>query len=203
MTTTPSLRQQIRETVRRQRQALTPLQQQVAAQQAAAQALAYPPLQQACCVALFLSFDGELDTRPLIEALWQRGQQVCLPILHPFSAGQLLFLRYTPQSVMRPNRFGIQEPLTDVRQVIPLNKLDVMLVPLVAFDLQGQRLGMGGGFYDRTLQQYQDYHFQPVGLAHDCQQVGSLPVEHWDIPLPAVITPSAIHQWPPASEKRA
>lgn len=79
MTTTPSLRQQIRETVRRKRQALTPLQQQSAAQQAADQALVYPPLQRASQVALFLSFDGELDTRPLIEALWQRGQQVCLP----------------------------------------------------------------------------------------------------------------------------
>lgn len=200
MTTPPSLRQHIRETVRRQRQALTPRQQQIAAQQVMVQALGYPPLQQAETVALFLSFDGELDTLPLIDALWQRGQQVCLPILHPFSTGQLLFLRYTPQSVMRTNRFGIQEPLTDVRQVIPLNKLDVMLVPLVAFDLQGQRLGMGGGFYDRTLQQHQDYHFQPVGLAHDCQQVDSLPVEHWDIPLPAVITPSAIHQWPPGPE---
>lgn len=196
MTTTPSLRQQLRETVRRKRQALTPLQQQSAAQQAADQALVYPPLQRASQVALFLSFDGELDTRPLIEALWQRGQQVCLPVLHPFSAGQLLFLRYTPQTLMRNNRFGIPEPQVDVRQVVPLNRLDVMVVPLVAFDLQGQRLGMGGGFYDRTLQHYHDYHFQPVGLAHDCQQVDRLPTEQWDIPLPAIITPSALHQWP-------
>lgn len=75
--------------------------------------------------------------------------------------GQLLFLRYTPQTLMRNNRFGIPEPQVDVRQVVPLNRLDVMVVPLVAFDLQGQRLGMGGGFYDRTLQHYHDYHFQP------------------------------------------
>lgn len=194
-TVTVSQRQSIRDTIRRQRQALTSAQQQQAAQKAAQQALNYPLLQQAKNIALFLSFDGELDTRPLIENLWQRGQQVCLPVLHPFSSGQLLFLRYTPDTPLLPNRFRIPEPVLDVRELVPLAALDVILVPLVAFDLQGQRLGMGGGFYDRTLQHHQDYRFQPVGLAHNCQQVDALPVESWDIPLPAVITPDKIWQW--------
>ena len=72
---------------------------------------------------------------------------------------------------------------------------DVVLTPLVAFDEQGQRLGMGGGFYDRTLQNWQQYGLQPVGYAHDCQGVEALPVEKWDVPLPAVVTPSKIWVW--------
>lgn len=54
---------------------------------------------------------------------------------------------------------------------------------------------MGGGFYDRTLQNWQHYKMQPVGYAHDCQLVEKLPVEEWDIPLPAVVTPSKVWEW--------
>lgn len=157
--------------------------------------LAYPPVVMASNVALFLSFDGELDTRPLIEQLWRAGKRLYLPVLHPFSAGNLLFLHYHPQSDLIVNRLKIHEPRLDVRNVLPLSELDVLITPLVAFDVQGQRLGMGGGFYDRTLQNWQRYGMQPVGYAHDCQQVDILPVEQWDIPLPAVVTPSRILRW--------
>ncbi len=71
----------------------------------------------------------------------------------------------------------------------------MLVTPLVAFDRAGQRLGMGGGFYDRTLQHWRDHGFFPVGYAHDCQQVERLPVEEWDIPLPAVITPTQTWRW--------
>lgn len=157
--------------------------------------LAFEPVIRAQTVALFLSFDGELNTTPLIQSLWQAGKNVYLPVLHPFSPGNLLFLRYTPQSNLVTNRLKILEPKLDVRDVLPLNKLDVLVTPLVAFDETGQRLGMGGGFYDRTLQNWQQHGFYPVGLAHDCQQVETLPVEQWDIPLPAVVTPSRLWQW--------
>ncbi|VEB95500.1 5-formyltetrahydrofolate cyclo-ligase family protein [Cedecea lapagei] len=157
--------------------------------------LVFEPVIHAQTVALFLSFDGELNTTPLIEGLWQAGKEVYLPVLHPFSPGNLLFLRYTPTSRLVTNRLKILEPELDVRDVLPLNKLDVLITPLVAFDAKGQRLGMGGGFYDRTLQHWQQHGLYPVGLAHDCQQVDELPVEQWDIPLPAVVTPSRLWQW--------
>lgn len=157
--------------------------------------LAYPPVQEANSVAVFLSFDGELDTRPLIQALWQAGKTVYLPVLHPFSKGNLLFLRYDQHSPLVMNRLKILEPQLDVRNVLALDKLDVLITPLVAFDEQGQRLGMGGGFYDRTLQNWRQHRLWPVGLAHDCQQVTALPAEEWDIPLPAVVTPSRIWAW--------
>jgi 5-formyltetrahydrofolate cyclo-ligase len=192
---TSSARQQIRQSIRQQRRALSPEQQIQSAEQAAARMMAYAPVVMARSVALFLSFDGELDTQPLIDQLWQSGKQVYLPVLHPFSPGNLLFLRYHPQSQLVINRLKIQEPKLDVREVLPLSELDVLITPLVAFDTQGQRLGMGGGFYDRTLQNWQQYDLHPVGYAHDCQQVEQLPVEKWDIPLPAVVTPSEIWSW--------
>ncbi|MCA7014640.1 5-formyltetrahydrofolate cyclo-ligase [Dickeya dadantii] len=189
------LRQQIRQQVRQRRRALSREQQAIFAGQAAERAMAHPRLGDARRVALFLSFDGELDTQPLIEALWQRQKQVYLPVLHPFCNGHLLFLRYAPDSELVWNRLKIQEPRLDVRQVLPVERLDVLLTPLVAFDAAGQRLGMGGGFYDRTLQHWQSRGPYPIGLAHDCQQVDRLPVESWDVPLPEIITPSRQWRW--------
>lgn len=191
----PSTRQHIRQQIRLRRRALTPEQQTQFALQAADRMMAYPPVLLAHTVALFLSFDGELDTRPLIDQLWRAGKRVYLPVLHPFSPGNLLFLHYHPSSDLVVNRLKIREPKLDVRDVLPLSQLDVLVTPLVAFDATGQRLGMGGGFYDRTLQNWRQHRLQPVGYAHDCQQVDALPTEQWDIPLPAVITPSKTWLW--------
>ncbi|MBQ4781395.1 5-formyltetrahydrofolate cyclo-ligase [Pectobacterium versatile] len=197
LSSTAASRQQIRQAVRQQRRLLTPEQQSRFAQQASEHVMAHPKIIRADSVAVFLSFDGELDTSPLIQQLWQQEKRVYLPVLHPFRAGYLLFLRYAPDTELVRNRLKIMEPRLDVRQVLPLPQLDVLLTPLVAFDHQGHRLGMGGGFYDRTLQ-YRNYTSRgpyPIGLAHDCQQVDALPVESWDIPLPEIITPSRHWQW--------
>ncbi|WP_312118447.1 5-formyltetrahydrofolate cyclo-ligase [Pantoea vagans] len=188
-------RQEIRQQVRHLRRAMTDEQQAQAAEQLAELALNYAPLSAARNLALFLSVDGELNTRPLIARLWHLKKAVYLPVLHPFSPGNLLFLRYSPDTPLIPNKLRIPEPPLDIRQLITLDQLDLMLVPLVAFDQHGQRLGMGGGFYDRTLQNWRQHGFLPVGLAHDCQQVDSLPVAEWDVPLPAVMTPSKLWQW--------
>ncbi|MBA5200240.1 5-formyltetrahydrofolate cyclo-ligase [Pectobacterium aroidearum] len=197
LSSTTASRQQIRQAVRQHRRLLTPEQQALFAQQACERVMAHPKIIRAESVAVFLSFDGELDTSPLIQQLWQQGKRVYLPVLHPFRAGHLLFLRYASDTELVRNRLKIMEPRLDVRQVLPLPQLDILLTPLVAFDHQGQRLGMGGGFYDRTLQ-YRNQMSRgpyPIGLAHDCQQVDALPVESWDIPLPEIITPSRHWQW--------
>lgn len=190
-----ALRQTLRQSVRQQRRALSASEQHAFAEQAAQRMLTLPQVIEAESIALFLSFDGELDTMPLIRALWQANKVVCLPVLHPFSHGNLLFLRYHETTPLVSNKLKILEPALDVRQIRPLHQLDVLVTPLVAFDAQGQRLGMGGGFYDRTLQHWQQHGVYPVGLAHDCQFVPELPTEAWDIPLPAVVTPSRLWQW--------
>jgi 5-formyltetrahydrofolate cyclo-ligase len=190
-----SIRQQIRTEVRQRRKNLTSEQQNLFAQQAAERVATHPHIQAASTISVFLSFDGELDTAPLIKRLWQEGKQLCLPVLHPFTPGNLLFLRYNHDTPLVRNKLKILEPALDATQIVPLSQLDIILTPLVAFDSHGQRLGMGGGFYDRTLENWQDGGPYPIGLAHDCQQVDNLPIEHWDVPLPEVITPSKVWQW--------
>ncbi|MBA2816212.1 5-formyltetrahydrofolate cyclo-ligase [Candidatus Pantoea persica] len=191
----PLDRHALRQHLRHLRRALTDKQQVQAADLLAEHAVNFAPVARAARIALFLSVDGELNTRPLIAKLWQMNKQVYLPVLHPFAAGHLLFLCYTPETVLTPNKLRIPEPPLDIRQLTPLDRLDVMMVPLVAFDRDGQRLGMGGGFYDRTLQNWRQHGFLPVGLAHECQQVERLPVAEWDVPLTAVLTPSRLWQW--------
>lgn len=193
-------RSDIRSSVRQLRKNLSADFQHHAAQDIATRVIELPRVQNAHTVSLFLSFDGELNTRPLIERLWQAGKSVYLPVLHPFSRGNLLFLRYSAESEMVLNHFGIEEPRLNVQQVLPVSRLDIIFTPLVAFDATGQRLGMGGGFYDRTLQDWESAYLQqcgpyPIGLAHDCQRVDALPVQEWDVPLPEIITPSTHYRW--------
>ncbi|KEA54550.1 5-formyltetrahydrofolate cyclo-ligase [Mangrovibacter sp. MFB070] len=188
-------RQHIRQHIRQIRRALTSHQQQSSAHEAAERFLTWPPAARAQHIGLFLSVDGELNTRPLIERLWAMNRSVYLPVLHPFSAGGLIMVRYEPDTELVVNRLKIPEPRLDVRQILPLQHLDILVTPLVAFDSTGQRLGMGGGFYDRTLQNWREHGFIPVGYAHDCQQVEALPTERWDIPLPTIVTPSKLWVW--------
>lgn len=176
-------RSQLRRQIRKTRQNLTALEQIRAAQAVTQKALKLIADRNAEHIAVYLAFDGEIATQPLIKALWAQDKQVYLPVLHPFCKGHMLFLRYTPETELIPNGFGIPEPRLNVKNILPLNQLDIIFTPLVAFDKQGNRLGMGGGFYDRTLQDWRRQHFIPVGLAHQCQQVNNLPVESWDIPL--------------------
>ena len=185
--TQQTLRNQLRQQIRKTRANLTALQQQQAEDSITQQALALIEERNAQHIALYVSFDGEISTEKLIKTLWAQGKQVYLPVLHPFNPNHLLFLRYLPDTPMLKNKFGIWEPKLNVQSVLPLEELDILFTPLVAFDKQGNRLGMGGGFYDRTLQHWQKYSFIPVGLAHQCQQVEQLPTEAWDVPLHQIL----------------
>lgn len=148
-------------------------------------------------VAIYKTNDGELDTQALIQHLWSIGIDVYLPVLHPFSDGHLLFIQYREDSAMTVNGYGIQEPRLNCQEVSPLEELDVLFTPLVAFDESGNRLGMGGGFYDRTLYALSDSKKpskpRVIGLAHDIQKTLSLPTEAWDIPLNYIMTPTKLY----------
>ncbi len=186
----------LRTTVRTRRRELSSQAQQHAAKQLVTHVVPFLQKHQARCISLYLACDGELDTQPLIEWCWQNEIKVCLPVLHPFHEGHLLFLSYTPDTNMLLNRFRIPEPEMNSSHIVPKHEIDIIFTPLVAFDAEGNRLGMGGGFYDRTLENWQQTGRPfPVGLAHDCQQVEMIPTEIWDIPLPALITPSRCWQW--------
>ncbi|RTZ15928.1 5-formyltetrahydrofolate cyclo-ligase [Vibrio aquaticus] len=190
-------RQDFRQAIRLKRNQLPQDFQHQAGLELAIRFFALKEVQSAQHIALYLSADGEIDTKPLIERLWQSGKQVYLPVIHPFSKGHLLFLHYTPDSSMVLNKYNISEPKLEQRKIIPTSSLDLICTPLVAFDSSGHRLGMGGGYYDRTLEPWfkTKQGPKPLGLAHDCQHVDSLPIESWDVPLPKIVTPTKIWQW--------
>lgn len=196
-------RTQLRQTIRQRRQKLSATAQQQAAESLKKRLICHPRVITAKRIALYLSTDGELNTLPFIEWCWQHNKQIYLPVIHPFSKGQLLFLCYEKHTTMVRNQYKILEPKLNMTKLCLPTKLDLLFTPLVAFDNTGARLGMGGGFYDRTLAHWYKNHsqpntnktnntstFYPIGLAHNCQQVSSIPTEYWDIPLPEIITPS-------------
>lgn len=183
-------RSSLRTLIRTRRQALSKEQQQQASNLLVERLSAHQKVQSAQKIALYLANDGELDPMPFIEWCWQQKKHVYLPVLHPFCAGHLLFLLFENNSIMVKNHYNIYEPKLEVNKICPLDQLDVLCSPLVAFDNTGARLGMGGGFYDRTLLNWQQHHVYPLGLAYDCQQVDEIPTEQWDIPLPEIITPT-------------
>ncbi len=193
-----NVRRLLRSQIRERRNSLSNNEQQAAAQALQKKLAVHDKIQSANHVAIYLANDGELDPINFIHWCWQQGKQVYLPVIHPFSKGHLLFINYHKDSIMIKNKYGILEPKLDVRHIRSVNSIDVLCTPLVAFDHTGARLGMGGGFYDRTLAAwYQKHHHlqqltakpYPIGLAHDCQRVEVIPSELWDIPLAEIITP--------------
>ncbi len=143
-------------------------------------------------MACYLPNDGELDPTPLMTLAWTMGKQVYLPVLSHLRSNHLLFAPYTPGDALRENRFGIPEPVVSLRHMINLKGLDLVLAPLVAFDGQGNRLGMGGGFYDRSFAflRRRRHWLKPhlVGMAYEFQRVDSLEHQRWDVPLQGVVT---------------
>ncbi|MBT0721248.1 5-formyltetrahydrofolate cyclo-ligase [Tatumella sp. TA1] len=188
-------RHALRQHMRQLRRSLSDAQHYAASQQLAEHAILFSVIEQSRNIALFLPIDGEINTRPLIARLWHLGKRVYLPRIDPLSPTRLLFQRYTPDTQLVKHHLGMLEPQEDLSECCQFEELDVVGVPLVAFDSHGHRLGFGGGFYDRLLADWQQTHVFPIGIAHDCQHLDNLPIEPWDVPLPAVITPTKLWQW--------
>jgi 5-formyltetrahydrofolate cyclo-ligase len=138
----------------------------------------------ACLVAGFLPLPGEIDVRPLLDALQARGHELCLPET-PERGEPLIFRAWADGAALQRGRFGTRHPAG--RMVLP----DLLLVPLLAFDRTGARLGYGGGYYDRTLATMPG--IPTIGCAFAVQEVALVPTEPTDIPLGAVATERAIH----------
>lgn len=181
----------IRRELRARRHELTPRQQKRASQRLMSVLSRWPYWRRAQRVALYLPNDGEPDLTPLIRKAWRDGKQVYLPVLAPNGGNVLWFRRFEASSRLVPNRFGIHEPSAANPRLQP-QRLDLVLAPLTAFDVRGRRLGMGGGFYDRTFSFVSRrliwQHPYLVGVAHHFQQVDELPAEPWDVPLSAIAT---------------
>ncbi len=183
----------VRASARRARRAIGPERQAEHAEAASRAVLSSGVMFRASRVGLYFSqaADGELDTLPLLSRLWASGKCVAVPVVG--RTGEMDFYRVTPRTALTHNRYGIIEPRTRGtragRFVSPL-ALDVLFVPLVAFDDAGSRLGMGAGYYDRFLGA-QPPSMRPltVGLAHEVQRsADALERQPWDVPLDAIAT---------------
>jgi len=179
-------RKQLRTTLRQRRRNLTSQQQQQAARQLCRKLQKLPCIQQARHIAAYVASDGEIDPSVFLAWAQQRGKTVWLPVvcddrpLHPLGLRFVAAPTLKQHAGWRRNRYGIPEPRA--RAQIAPTKLDLLLLPLVGFDAHGNRLGMGGGYYDRLLQKLENAPRRPrfLGLAHRCQQVPQLIKANWD-----------------------
>ncbi|MGE6384243.1 5-formyltetrahydrofolate cyclo-ligase [Pseudomonas sp. NPDC078416] len=185
-------RPQLRRLLRHNRRALSRAEQRQAAQGLYRQLAQNPLFRRARHVSLYLPMDGEIDPRLLLRAAQKRGKTTYLPVLSAWPRTKMVFQRVRSGETFRPNRFRIPEPRINARRQRKIWTLDLVLMPLVGFDPQGGRLGMGGGFYDRSLAYLarRKSWRKPVllGLAHECQKVGKLAAASWDVPLAGTVT---------------
>ena len=184
--TNPS-KAELRSTMRQRRRNLDPLQQDTAAIAVAKSATELPNWQQARRIALYLATDGELDTQPLASLARNTGKQLFLPVID--SEDSLHFAAWQTDRPLINNRYHIAEPDTHAPRC-SIAELDIIFLPLVAWDRSGGRLGMGGGFYDRALSGVSGPLL--VGLAHTLQRVEQVPRENWDIKMDYMATDAGI-----------
>jgi 5-formyltetrahydrofolate cyclo-ligase len=178
-------KQQARRLMRTARAAIPALLARRAARRAALHLLRAGRVRGARCVAVYLAAGFELDTTPLIRALHRAHKHVLVPALDRHRKGVMRLVALDRGAALRRRRFGIREPVD--RRGPARIRVDVMVLPLRAFDPHGTRLGSGAGYYDRWLART---FLRPycVGYAYAMQEVPELPREAHDQPLDAVCT---------------
>jgi 5-formyltetrahydrofolate cyclo-ligase len=176
----------LRGRIREQLRGMTLEQRAVGSQQARALLAAQPRWQAARSLLFFAPMPGELDVWPLLSEALAAGKLIALPCFSAETSAYVAFEIRDPFRDLRIGQFGVREPADDCTQ-ISLNRLDLALVPGVAFDLQGRRLGRGRGFYDRMLAAMRG---TTCGVAFDEQIVRDVPVEPLDVSVNCILTPT-------------
>ncbi len=194
---TDSERISLRKKLRQQRRSLSAMQRQEKAHLVCQQIVTSSFFRRSRRVALYLACDHELDPLALLSQALEMGKRVYLPVLSAHRPGKVSFAPFRAGDGLLPNRWGILEPDQLISRLAQPLSLDLVFVPLVGFDADCNRMGMGKGYYDRTFAYRQRLGFQRprlVGLAYENQKVDRIPVSDWDVPLDAVITESGIYQ---------
>jgi 5-formyltetrahydrofolate cyclo-ligase len=186
--------EELRQRNRKLRAALAAGQLEVAAISLAERILALDEYQQAQRVATYFAVNGEIGLKPVIDDALAEGKQVYLPNLDQQS---LRFSPYFHAQKMRINKFRLPEPDVDECEMLSPDELDLVLAPLVVFDANRNRIGMGGGFYDRSFAfRKNPEHKLPVliGVAHELQKVDQIVPQEWDVQLDMIITDQAVYK---------
>lgn len=139
-------------------------------------------------IAWYFPVRGEID----LSALWQQALIATKTCYCPMVQADksLLFLPFTAKTSWHTNRYGIAEPVVPLTEAQPITQLDLIFLPVVAFDASLTRLGMGAGYYDRTLAKFHPYL---IGVAYEWQKQTSIPTDSWDIKLDLVVTESHVY----------
>ena len=186
-----------RQEIRARRRSLDPGVRRRAAISACRQLTSLNRFKSAERIALYLAADGELDPLPVLEKACTMGKQCYLPMLHPVREQSLWFALWRPGDVLHPNRYGIAEPEWKPGTLVKPWALDLVIMPLVAFDVEGNRMGMGGGYYDRSFawRFNRRYWKGPwlVGYAYELQKQTRIEISEWDVPLDAVVTENTVY----------
>lgn len=185
----PSAKPALRRALRAARKAIPNIRRRAAARAVAARLPRVAQIRRARRVAVYLSMGSELPTAPLIAALRARHVTVYAPVL---LRGGMRF-RKLDGARLQAHVLGMSQPRAGL--ALRVSAMDVLLLPLLAFDARGTRLGQGGGWYDRMLSHNR---FRPyrLGLAYTQQQAGALPREPWDQPLHAVLSERGVQRFP-------
>ena len=138
-------------------------------------------------IAIYFSMKQELNTQLIMQGILSEGKSCYLPKITSVRNSQMSFVEYKENDPCEKNKFGINEPCLEERKTIQVQDLDLVIAPLLAFDVNGNRLGMGAGYYDRALERKKEKPFF-CGLAYSFQEIDLLPTEEWDVPLNAVVT---------------
>jgi len=185
----------VRQDMLARRQALSPAAAAAAGAAVTERVLALPQWAAARDILLYLSVKNEVDTRALAGQALAEGRGLLLPRCRPDTPGFLDLGRIAALSEARPGRYGIPEPPAERCRPPEAFAPDLILVPGLAFDLTGRRLGFGGGYYDRLLALPAMAQACVVGLAYAFQIVTRLPAESWDRPMDAVVTERTTHRF--------
>jgi len=191
-------RTELRRRLRERRRALSPTEQRTHAGRFAHLLGKHRAFLRAHRVAAYWACDGELDPFPLLQLAHARHKRCHLPVLRSHPGRKLWFVDYHSEEPLKRNQYGIPEPRLRARRIRLPWAIDLLLVPLVGFDPQCNRLGMGGGFYDRTLGylRIRRHWRRPllVGVAHECQRVQRLDTNPWDVPLNMIVTEARVYK---------
>lgn len=185
--------------MRNLRRGMSTATQVVAAAALAERVCTLPVFIRARRIAAYVAIGGEIDPHPIVDHALALGKAVFLPILRGLEP--MAFAPYAASTPLVPNRYRIPEPAVAASQWLAPRQLDLVLTPLVAFDEYGNRLGMGGGYYDRSfafLRASALPHPYLLGLAYDLQKVERLVREPWDVPLHGIATEARFY---PADER--
>lgn len=185
-------RASIRRSMRKRRGALS-APERLAAADAVAEVLGeLPELLTDQYVAGYWAVGGEVSLHRVVPPLLRREQTYLLPVLAPDGDPSLRFAPWRPGATVAPNRYGIPEPQCAPDALVEAAEIELVLLPLLAFDRRGHRLGTGAGYYDRSFAFLKEVERPAlpllVGVAYAFQEVESLSAEAWDVPLDFVAT---------------